>query len=699
MHSRLLTAVLPALCCAVAGWATPAWAVGLGGSSGAAVIGQPLDVVVQARLDNGEALTPDCVGAEVSFGEQRVAAQAVRVAVEGAGSGAGSANAARIRVSTTVPVDEPVVDVLVNAGCGVRVSRRYLVLAAASNAALGNNASQTVIVRPVAIPNAIPNVVAPEAATSAAPVASNGIAKAPANVPVPTPVVRAQPKLAAAPVPTSRLRMDFADAAPDTEAVTIEQAMQAVAEAASAARAVAAAASAATQRANALEATVQELRAQAQAQLDVNERLRQQLAVSGSAARWTWLLAATSAALLALSVWLGRKVMRLQARAGGGPDSVGGATVSMLSGRGGPPSRLPQMSDAEVAASLAAAPPAANPALQTQAQARGQGSSNNGANGLQGANGRNSVPAWPAPAPAPAFSPPETWLPTLDSVVEPHTSPAALARKAPDRQDRPHRADGPESPVERTDPTLQNLQVARLALRDVSIEELIDLEQQADFFVALDQDEAAINLLNDHLRQTGGASPLPYLKLLEIFRRRGDRNDYERCRVRFNQRFNAYAPDWNVGLQSGRELESYPEVMPRLQQVWRRPLDSMAELEALLFRKSRGELFDLPAYREVLFLYAIARDLLDHEASGTGRVDVLLPIAGAASLSTPPTVFGATAPMAFMDTGPAGELDTALLDDGADTPTAPVDFDLSVEHGQTPSIFDPMQPSQALRRP
>ncbi len=93
------------------------------------------------------------------------------------------------------------------------------------------------------------------------------------------------------------------------------------------------------------------------------------------------------------------------------------------------------------------------------------------------------------------------------------------------------------------------------APRDVSIEELLDLEQQAEFFVALGQDDAAIDLLMDHLRSTGGGSPLPYLKLLEIYRRRDDREAYERTRSRFNDRFNAYAPDWDSDLQAGRSLE------------------------------------------------------------------------------------------------------------------------------------------------
>ena len=135
----------------------------------------------------------------------------------------------------------------------------------------------------------------------------------------------------------------------------------------------------------------------------------------------------------------------------------------------------------------------------------------------------------------------------------------------------------------------------------------------------LGQEDAAIDLLVDHLRNTGGGSPLPYLKLLEIYRRRGDRDAYERTRDRFNHRFNAYAPDWDADLQHGRSLEDYAGVLPRLQQVWPRPLDAMAELEALLFRKSRGDLFELPAYREVLFLYSLARDLLDREAADLRR--------------------------------------------------------------------------------
>ena len=164
--------------------------------------------------------------------------------------------------------------------------------------------------------------------------------------------------------------------------------------------------------------------------------------------------------------------------------------------------------------------------------------------------------------------------------------------------------------------------------RELSVEELIDLEQQAEFFIVLGQDEAAIELLMSHVRSDGGSSPLPYLKLLEIYRRRGEVEAYQRIRERFNRRFNAYAPDWDSDLQQGHALEDYPAVMLQLQSLWTDPERTMECLDGLLFRrKQNDQTFDLPAYRELLFLYSIARDLAEQEASRPGAdVDLLLPI-------------------------------------------------------------------------
>jgi len=229
----------------------------------------------------------------------------------------------------------------------------------------------------------------------------------------------------------------------------------------------------------------------------------------------------------------------------------------------------------------------------------------------------------------------------------PVTTPQALAPAAGPREAAPFAAaatpelalDEPElhgagvvSDVSATLPldrrAMSGLMLPEAAPRELSVEELLDLEQQADFFIALGQEDAAVDLLMSHLRSAGGQSPLPYTKLLEIYRRQGDRSAYERTRARFNRRFNAYAPDWDTGPASGRSLEDYPDTVALLQGAWPSPIDAMAILEGLLFKRDdTSELFDLPAYRDVLVLYSLARDLWHHGGGNTGtQVDVLLPI-------------------------------------------------------------------------
>ncbi|NUZ08281.1 hypothetical protein [Piscinibacter koreensis] len=145
---------------------------------------------------------------------------------------------------------------------------------------------------------------------------------------------------------------------------------------------------------------------------------------------------------------------------------------------------------------------------------------------------------------------------------------------------------------------------------DPALDEWIDLEQQAEFFVVLGEDATAIQLLDDHIAASGD-SPLPYLKLLEIHRRRNDRESYERTREAFNARFEALAPGWSVDGSSGRALDEYTDTLGELQAVWSDPVAAAGRLDEMLFHRSSsdGEAFDFPAYRDLLFLHAIARDL------------------------------------------------------------------------------------------
>ncbi len=230
--------------------------------------------------------------------------------------------------------------------------------------------------------------------------------------------------------------------------------------------------------------------------------------------------------------------------------------------------------------------------------------------------------------------------------------------------------------------------------REVSVEELIDLEQQADFFVVLGQDDAAIDLLMGHVQGTGGASPLPYLKLLEIHRRRDEREAYDRVRERFNRRFGAFAPEWDDHSGHDRPIDAYPGVIERLQVVWPEPAQAMEALAGLLFQRDpTAPTFDLPAYGELLFLYSLSRERAEHEPPTDG-VDLLLPLddgpqptgarsAAAGMAGAAVGVAGAAVAAQAADSGGFGA-DPLSLDDLPDGPLP--------ERGAAPTYPVPLSP-------
>jgi len=663
-------------------------AAGLGAGASSAVLGQPLDFAVQVRLEPGDTLTAECVSAEVTAGDRRLPPAAVRAVLDMTGP-----ETARVRVQTQSAIDEPVIGIQLSVGCLARMTRRYVVLAdppqIAGLAAVATAPAFAANPTPVSdAPSGAPATTSAPAsldATSANPARSTGApsastgnaAAAAATATAPSPRVRAERRAAATPTAArpraprrgavrvaanaaarpdapARLMLEPAEAPRSTESAAVDEALAAVAQAASAARAAASAASASAERMATLERTVEQLRTEAKTNRDLALQFRQRLSETEGASAWMLPLMAVAGLLAALAAWLAWRLGRVQSARQQGWRDASVAEAAVVPTQDLAPSRHPTAPIPFVTSELQR--PSAHPA-----------------------NRARSAPAWPPPAPPVAWPPP-------DSTITPE--PTAAPAEAPFEID---------SAMQRTEPlppsALPNAFAGATpdggAPRDVSIEELIDLEQQAEFFVVLGQDDAAIDLLAEHLRSTGGGSPLPYLKLLEIHHRRDEREAYERIRGRFNHRFNAYAPEWGVDLGHGRSLDDYSGVIPRLQQVWARPLDAMAELEALLFRKSRGDLFDLPAYREVLFLYSLARDLMDRASADTGNVDLLLPIAdGGEFSSTAPAPFLGLERDAFRDTMPPD-----------DRPTGPVDFDVSAAERPT-SIFDLLEEKTLpLRRP
>ncbi len=671
----------------------PADAIGFGRVSPVAVLGQTLDVTVPVRVDAGERFDADCVHADVYYGENRILPTDIHTVVL---AGASAADW-RIRITTTAPITEPVVEIGVTAGCDRRFTRRFtafadppaLRLAGAAPAGTAATAGASTST-PVATTQALPPGTAsggtelsaaadgslratpprgasagagtrharavPKGPTKAAAVAAAAAqrdARAADVVATPAPAADAKGHGKAAAQATAgaehphlvldagyaRLKLDMED--PVVPATTV---------AASGAGAAIGLSDLDTdadmRRMQALEQNLAALRKESQAARDRSTALQARLAQAESRTDWLpWLLAALGVSLLAIG-GLGWR-LRQQVRPRADHSWLGdGASIS-------PPSAA----EAALASVRVAAPAAVRPAPVDA--------------------GPSIAGELVADADEPANAPPELSPMPEDMTATRPLSRAALAAALGQGGD----AAGPP--------------------RELSVEELLDLEQQADFFIALGQEDAAVDLLMSHLRSAGGQSPLPYTKLLEIYRRQGDRAAYERTRARFNRRFNAYAPDWDVGPGAGRTLEDYPDTIAQVQGAWPHPIDAMAILESLLFKRDdSSELFDLPAYRDVLVLYSLARDLWQQSPEATGAlVDVLLPLDDADSaptnlgdlpeLSAGPGFVAAPNPQAAAAAASSASLDLPDIDLGL-VPSKPAEheppafeltgFDLLDEH-------------------
>jgi pilus assembly protein FimV len=584
MHTRLALSSL-SLSLAAAFGAGQAWALGFARSQPSVAMGAPLDFVVGIRLDDGELLTSQCVSAEVWNGDNPMARSAVNASLETIGG------SPAIRVRTSNRVDEPVVTVLITAGCEGKVSRRFTIFA--------DPPGLTMALPAVVAPEAVAMTAAPERpamaaveSTVAQPASIARMAVAPVTrspradrvarpMAVRPPASASQPVAVAAgmapPAPArpasaaagdgsgARLRLDAPSITFAVDRAWAEATERRAAELRALRAAIQgahSAASSASSRVSSVEASIEALKKEARVNRETMNRLQQALEDADARGRWTpWLLAAVLL-LLGAAGWLYARLRRVESDKQHAWWTSSHAALTPSTG----------------AASGTGAPVPAN----------------------LDAGAASAVETPPQAAPVDAGRPPQV------------SSPSFFAESVP--------------PTHATQPMPAGLLVPDSPARDVSIEELLDVEQQAEFFIVLGQDEAAIDLMMSHLRSTGGASPLPYLKLLEIYHRRGDQASYDRMRRRFNERFNAVAPDWATGLQAGLSLMDYPEVVARIERDWRRPVDAMATLESLLFRTTGAEMFDLPAYRDLLFLFTLARDLQEMEQHDAPQVDVLLPL-------------------------------------------------------------------------
>ncbi len=151
--------------------------------------------------------------------------------------------------------------------------------------------------------------------------------------------------------------------------------------------------------------------------------------------------------------------------------------------------------------------------------------------------------------------------------------------------------------------------------RTVKVPEIFDLQQQVEFFSSLGQQDKAIALLRKHLVNNVKTSALVYLDLLDLYHQTGNRQDYEDLRTDFNRVFNTQISPFDSYSATGPNAAAYAAVIGRIEAAWpkRRVFDI---IDNALFREPGNpvEVLDLEAYRELLLLHAVAREIIELEA-------------------------------------------------------------------------------------
>lgn len=602
-----------ALLCVAAGSS----ALTLGRARGAALLGQPLQVTVPVQIAPGEDASTLCFDADVFYGDTKLNPSQVKVVSDTAAA----VQSPTVKVSVATPVDEPVVTVYLRAGCGVQVTRRYVLLAdlASEVTPLAQTLPAQVALRPDPSPARTP--VLPNAATAQAEVRSPAAAPdgkadhAPAVKRPPEPLAdNAVPKGPApsakaarmAKAPTgraSRLTLAPLDLALEHDpALKISNVLLTVpvedlgkrAEAAALWRALNASPQDVLRDAARLQAMESDLKLQ-QEQAAKNRQaiatLASRLEVVESQRYANPLVYGLLALLAAGGAGLVFLWSRLRSTGAGSTPWWRGTTVS-------DEADLPDLDAPAVA--------------------------------LPRANTPEAVPedAQETLGPLPGLTEVDIDLQLASSAFADLGLPApgaqggAVSASAPQAVSSHHRDFEPS--------------VTR-SLREINTREMLDVRQQADFFMTLGQHDQAVAVLENCIRDSADANPLVYLDLLSALHTLSRKAEYDRYRDRFNTHFTGQVPAYAEFHHSGKGLDAYADLCAQIAALWP-SVNALDFIEHCLVRPAGGgpaQAFDLEAFRDLLMLHAVVQRLLSDSDSGllpfsTHKVDDTPWAAGAA---------------------------------------------------------------------
>jgi hypothetical protein len=532
--------------------ASMASAVTLGRVRGAALIGRPINFTVAVSLDPPEA--EPCQQADLLQGDTRVAGATARL--ERAPDGG-----QQLRITAPGVLEEPVLTAYVRAGCGQQVTRRYVLLAEypdESKASLpaAAPAPPRIAATPVPVP-ATPLRAEPRLKGDAAPRrsrAAENVAEAPREKAAERPL-RAKKSRAAPAAAQARLKLEPIDLSVDTSP-TLQGATELRSRPSAGAKRTEAA------------ALWQALN------MPPEELVRQNQRIEAMESQVKSLRDVVQQNTTALNQ-VGDQLRKARSERNGA--SMLSAVLSLL---------------LVVAAGL-------------WVWRRSQGDDPSTRRWWQGSGPRSPETQFPDDAPiAPA--------PARTAEAQPSAVDLDLSGYFdPDAPKKPRTVAVPKGPP-RSGPQSDFMHSQPAIMRMVKAEELIDIQQQAEFFFTIGQTQQALAVLESHVHDHVETSPIAWLDLLDAYHRLNRPDDYERVRSEFHALFNAQVPPFDDYRQASSGLEDYRRALSRIVALWPSPR-VLGVIEESIFRKPGtpgAEPFDLQAYRDLLMLYNVAQELV-----------------------------------------------------------------------------------------
>lgn len=159
--------------------------------------------------------------------------------------------------------------------------------------------------------------------------------------------------------------------------------------------------------------------------------------------------------------------------------------------------------------------------------------------------------------------------------------------------------------------------------QSIHIEEISDITQEAEFWMSVNDPHRAIEILEPQSVDDFPQTPITWLYLLDLYRLVGDEDKYLQLRKRFKGKFNARIPDFGEEVIASpvRSFEDFPHLVAKCCAVWNTE-EISGYLESLLIDNREGDRlgFDLPVYRDILFLLTLSNDVRRFEQKQSALV-------------------------------------------------------------------------------